>query len=132
MKDQEIIEELRASLEDDGRATCATMHRVAGKVDVDPIEAATVANDVDIRASQCQLGLFGHGPKEEGKGRIVQSGVEVREEVARRLREVQVDGRMSCATAWEIASEFKLKRLDLGNAVETLGISVAPCQLGFF
>ena len=132
MKDQEIIEELRASLEDDGRVTCATMHRVAGKVDVDPLEVATVANDVDIRASQCQLGLFGHGAKEEGKGRIVQSGVEVSEEVAKRIRDAQVDGRMSCATVWEIASEFKLKRLDLGNAVETLGISIAPCQLGFF
>ena len=132
MKDQEIIEELRASLEDDGRVTCATMHRVAGKLDVEPIEVATVANDVDIRASQCQLGLFGHGAKEEGKGRIVQSGVEVSEEVAKRIRDAQVDGRMSCATVWEIASEFKLKRLDLGNAVETLGISIAPCQLGFF
>ena len=132
MKDQEIIEELRASLEDDGRVTCATMYRISGKLDVEPIEVATVANDVDIRASQCQLGLFGHGDKGEGKGRIVQSGVEVREEVAQRLQDVQVDGRLSCATAWEIASEFKLKRLDLGNAVETLGISVAPCQLGFF
>ena len=132
MKDQEIIEELRASLEDDGRVTCATMHRVAGKLDVEPIEVATVANGVDIRASQCQLGLFGHGAKEEGKGRIVQSGVEVSEEVAKRIRDAQVDGRMSCATVWEIASEFKLKRLDLGNAVETLGISIAPCQLGFF
>ena len=132
MKDQEIIEELRASLEDDGRVTCATMHRVAGKLDVEPIEVATVANDVDIRASQCLLGLFGHGAKGEGKGRIVQSGVEVSEEVAKRLRDAQVDGRLSCAAAWEIASELKLKRLDLGNAVETLGISIAPCQLGFF
>ena len=132
MKDQEIIEELRASLEDDGRVTCATMNRIAGKLDVEPMEVATVANDVDIRASQCQLGLFGHGAKEEGKGRIVQSGVEVSEEVAKRIRDAQVDGRMSCATVWEIASEFKLKRLDLGNAVETLGISIAPCQLGFF
>ena len=132
MKDQEIIEELRASLEDDGRATCATMHRIAGKVVVDPIEVATIANDVDIRASECQLGLFGHGAKGEGKGRIVQSGVEVSEDVAKRIRDAQVDGRLSCATAWEIASEFKLKRLDLGNAVETLGISIAPCQLGFF
>ena len=132
MKDQEIIEELRASLEDDGRVTCATMNRIAGKLEVEPMEVATVANDVDIRASQCQLGLFGHGAKEEGKGRIVQSGVEVSEEVAQRLRDVQVDGRLSCAAAWEIASELKLKRLDLGNAVETLGISIAPCQLGFF
>ena len=132
MKDQEIIEELRASLEDDGRVTCATMNRIAGKLEVEPMEVATVANDVDIRASQCQLGLFGHGAKEEGKGRIVQSGVEVSEEVAKRIRDAQVDGRMSCATVWEIASEFKLKRLDLGNAVETLGISIAPCQLGFF
>ena len=132
MKDQEITEELRASQEDDGRVTCATMHRIAGKLDVEPIEVATVANDVDIRASQCLLGLFGHGARGEGKGRIVQSGVEVSEEVAQRMRDAQVDGRLSCATAWEIASEFKLKRLDLGNAAETLEVSIAPCQLGFF
>ena len=132
MQDQGIQEELRASLEDDGRVTCASMHRVARKLDVEPIEVARVANDTDIRASQCQLGLFGHGAKEEGKGRIVQSGVEVSAEVAERLQEAQADGRISCATAWEIASEFKLKRLDLGNAAETLGFSIAPCQLGFF
>ena len=132
MRDQQIADELRTSLEDDGRVTCAAMHGVAGKLDVEPIEVGKIADELDIPASQCQLGLFGHAPRGEGKGRIVQSGVEVSEELADRLRSAAVNGQLSCAVAWEIAGEFRVKRLDLGNAAETLGISIAPCQLGFF
>lgn len=132
MKDQRIGQELRDSVEEDGRVTCATMHRIAGKLDVEPIEVGDTATDLEIHASECQLGLFGHGPKGGGKGRVVRSDVPVNEELAARIRSAAVDGRLSCAALWEIASEFKLTFLDLGNAAETLGIFISPCQLGFF
>jgi hypothetical protein len=132
MKDREIEREVRASLEDDGRITCATMHTIARRLGVDPIEVGKTATGLDIHASQCQLGLFGHGPKGQGKGRIIVSGVDVNEELADRIRVALVDGQLPCVAAWEIASELKLKRLDLGNAAEAMGIPVSPCQLGFF
>jgi hypothetical protein len=132
MTDQDIVNELRTSAEDDGRVTCATMHGIARKLGVEPIEVGNVASEADVHASQCQLGLFGHSPRGQGKGRIVRADVEVSDELAEQMRAALVDGRLPCAAAWDIATELKLKRLDLGNAAETLDLSIAPCQLGFF
>ncbi len=132
MQDQEIVRELLDSLEDDGRVTCATMHRIAAKLDLEPLVVGDTATDAKIQASQCQLGLFGHGPRGQGKGSIIHSQAEVSEELSRRIRGAVVNNRLPCDAAWELASEFKLTRLDLGNAAETLGLSISPCQLGFF
>jgi hypothetical protein len=132
MKDQRIAQELRDALEEDRRVTCATMHRIARKLDVEPIEVGDIATELELKASQCQLGLFGHSPRGQGKGNIVHSQAEVSEELAARLRGAVVNSRLPCDAAWVIASEFRLTRLDLGNAAETLGLSISPCQLGFF
>lgn len=127
-----IADKIKASLEDDGRLTCAMANRIARELEVEPIEVGDMATALGIQASHCQLGLFGHGPKGEGKGRFVESGMEVSEELEARIRDALRRGELPCLAAWEIASEFKLTRLDLGNAAETLGIPISPCQLGFF
>lgn len=132
MTDQRIVQELRDALEEDGRVTCAAMHRIARKLHVEPIEVGDTGTELEIKASQCQLGLFGHGPRGQGKGRIVHSQAAVSEELAARLRGAVVNDKLPCDAAWDLASEFKLTRLDLGNAAETLGLSISPCQLGFF
>jgi hypothetical protein len=132
MTDEEIGRALRTSAEDDGRVTCATMHRIARKLGVEPLEVGRAATEAEIHASQCQLGLFGHSAKGQGKGRIVRADVEVGDELAEQMRSSLANGRLPCAAAWDIATELKLSRLDLGNAAETLDIPIAPCQLGFF
>ena len=133
MVDQDIIaDKIEASVEEDGRLPCPTAFKIARELEVDPLEVGDVATTMDISVSRCQLGLFGHGPKEEGKGRIVQSGMVVGEELAARIRGALVSGQLPCAVAWEIASEFKMTRLEIGNACETLGMRMSPCQLGFF
>ncbi len=133
MIDQETIaDKIRASVEDDGRLTCAKAHQVARHLGLEPSEVGDAATLLDIEASRCQLGLFGHGPKGKGKGGVVESRVKVGEELEARIRKALLNGRLPCSAAWEIASEFKLKRLDLGNAAETLGVRISPCQLGFF
>lgn len=132
MEDQEIADTLRESAEEDGRVSCATMHKIARELGVDPIEVGDAATALDIQASQCQVGLFGHRPRGEGKGRLVEPGMDVSENLEARIRGALDGGRLPCAAAWDIATEVKLKRLDLGNAAETLGIRISPCQLGFF
>lgn len=132
MSEQGIAEKLRASQGEDGRVSCAAMHRIARELGVEPLEVGDAATALDIQASQCQVGLFGHGPKEEGKGRIIKSGMDVSDDLTTRIRGALEGGQLPCAAAWGIASEFKLTRLDLGNAAETLGIHISPCQLGFF
>ena len=133
MADQNTIaDEIEESLEDDGRLPCPTAFKIARELEVEPLEVGDVATGMDISVSRCQLGLFGHGPKEEGRGRIVRSDIAVGEELAARIRGALVSGKLPCAVAWEVASEFKVTRLEISNACETLGIRVSPCQLGFF
>jgi len=133
MVDQDIIaDRINASLEDDGRLSCATAHKIARELEMEPLMVGDVATALDIQTSLCQLGLFGHGPKGEGKGGIVESGMKASEELAARIRDALIAGKLPCSAAWEIASEFKLSRLDLGNAAETVSVRISPCQLGFF
>jgi hypothetical protein len=42
------------------------------------------------------------------------------------------DGRISCAKLWKIAEQFGISRHQVGNAADTLGLKVKPCQLGCF
>jgi hypothetical protein len=130
--DDDIAGRIRASLEEDGRLSCATAHHIARKLEVDPMEVADVATELDVSISRCQLGLFGHSPKGQGKGAVVESGMEVSDALAAAIRARLANGRLSCTAAWEVASAFKLTRLQMGSAAETLGVPISPCQLGFF
>lgn len=42
------------------------------------------------------------------------------------------DGTVACPTAWKIAKDAGISRLDVGVMIDKLGIRVADCQLGCF
>ena len=132
MSEEEIAEQLRETQAEDGRVSCPAMHAIARRLGVDPAVVGKTCTELGIRASDCQLGLFGHGLLREGKGRVVRSDVEVSDELAARIRAAAPDGRISCAELWKIASEFKVPRLFLGSVAETIGVKITPCQLSFF
>lgn len=132
MSEQEIAEQLRGARAEDGRVSCSAMHAIARRLGVDPADVGRTCTEMGIQASDCQLGLFGHGLMGEGKGRVVRSDVAVSDELAARIRSAAPDGRISCAELWKIASEFKVPRLFLGSAAETIGVKITPCQLSFF
>jgi hypothetical protein len=131
MKMPDLAERMKASLEE-GTLPCAVAHSLAAEFNVPPARVGDLANELDIRIARCQLGLFGYGPKSEGKHKIVQPASDVGDELARRLREGADENRLSCATAWAIADDLKIKRLDVSCAVEALGLRMVQCQLGCF
>ena len=122
-----IAEKIK-SLADEGRLTCAMAHRAAEESGVAPSEIGIQADLLELRISQCQMGLFGYG---KGKKKI-DPAIEVDQILWERLEKENQDGRISCARCWEIAREFKMKKLDIGSACEKLGLRVKPCQLGAF
>jgi hypothetical protein len=75
------------------------------------------------------LGLFGYG---SNKGKSLEPAQEVGEELQARIEDGVVEGGLPCASAWDIASELTMKRLDVANATESLGIRITQCQLGCF
>lgn len=130
-KMSDLAERMKASLEE-GTLPCAVAHSLAAEFHLLPARVGDLANELDIRIARCQLGLFGYGPKSEGKHKIVQPAPEVDGELARRLRESVDENRLSCATAWAIADDLKIKRLDVSNAAEGMGLRMVQCQLGCF
>lgn len=117
----------------DGQLSCVNAHAIAAELDVSPLEVGKVVNrDTHLRFYRCQLGLFGYGPKPEGKHKIVQEAPRVPEEIEEALMAHTRDGHIACKAVWNIADDFEYPRLGMANIVESLGLKVTPCQLGCF
>jgi hypothetical protein len=125
---QEIATEIR-ELSTEGKLPCSLAFKAVRRLDVSPQQVGEVANELDVRISRCQLGLFGHG---SAKGKALELVQEVGEELRAAIRGGAVERGLPCAAAWDIAGEMTMKRLDVANAAESLGIKITQCQLGCF
>jgi hypothetical protein len=101
---QEIAAQIKESLAE-GRLPCASAFKVARRMAVNPQQVGEVANELGIKISRCQLGLFGHG---SNKGKSLEPAQEVGEELQARIRDGVVEGGLPCATAWDIAQELTM------------------------
>jgi hypothetical protein len=137
--DQKLEKLIRERLED-GRLPCSQAFALADDLEVEPITVGMEANDADIRISRCQLGLFGYGPKSEGKHKIVHAMEKVPERLAARLRaeaeqDQQSEGAeagITCRGIWRAADDLGYPRMKASSAVEAMGLKVTRCQLGCF
>jgi hypothetical protein len=129
--DDELRHAILERLED-GKLPCAVAHALAHELGVGPLTVGLAANESDIRISRCLLGLFGYGPKAEGKHKIVHAMEEVPQRLAARLRgNANRDG-ITCTAIWDTADTLGYSRLEASSAVEAMGLRVSRCQLGCF
>ena len=124
---QAILERLQ-----EGRLPCNQAFAIAHILGVEPLTVGMTANDADMRISNCQLGLFGYGPKAEGKHKIVHAMEDVPQRLAARLRAEAEGKEITCAAVWRVADGLGFKRLEASSAVEAMGLKVSHCQLGCF
>ncbi len=117
---------------ENGKLACAEAHALAAEYGLEPLAVGQAADAAGVRMFRCQLGLFGYGPKSEGKHKIVQPMETVPQEMADRLRAAAGADGISCREIWRIAAELGTTRLEASGAVETLGLRVSSCQLGCF
>jgi len=115
-----------------GRLSCATAHEIAARLDIAPLEVGRAVNRTELRLYRCQLGLFGYGPKPEGKHKIVLKAGRVPGEIEEALKARSSDGCVSCRDAWAVAEQFEYPRLGIANILEAMGLKVKQCQLGCF
>ncbi len=113
--------------QEDGLLYCASAHRVAKELNIDPSGIGVQADLKELRISKCQMGLFGYP-----SGKKLDPSVDVPDDLWNRLESEAVDGRLSCAQCWAIAKEFKCSKLMVGSACEKLELRIKPCQLGAF
>ncbi len=111
-----------------GKMGCAVAFDIAAHLGVSPAEVGFTIDMLEIRLIKCQLGLFGY---ESGK-KIVQATENVPESLEKAIRDELTGENLSCATAWKIADEFRVGKMGVSSACETLGVKIKPCQLGAF
>lgn len=125
-------EALRGYLNKEGGLSCAAAFRAALELGLEPWAVGRSADLLDIRLVGCQLGLFGYGPKSEGRHKVVKPAEEVSPDLAAAIYAGLEGGRLPCQTAWSIASHMGIARMDVSAAVERLGVRISRCQLGAF
>lgn len=112
-----------------GEVPCAEAERIGVALGVTLEEVGRTLDLLELRIGRCQLGLFGYdGPA----GKAVQPATTVAPELDGAIRGRLVEGRLPCKAAWEIASELRIKRMEVSAACETQKIRIKPCQLGAF
>ena len=111
-----------------GELSCAEAFHLADRLGISPADVGWYADQLRLRLTKCQMGLFGHGP---GK-KVVKPAAEVDEALKDMLMAVLVNDRLSCVAAWDIAAQAGIAKMAVSAACETLGIKIKPCQLGAF
>jgi hypothetical protein len=130
--DERLTIRIQSSLVE-GHLPCLFALAIAHELGVSPLEVGHTANATGVRISRCQLGLFGYGPKSEGKSKIVQAMPQVPDDLATRLRAaLNQAGHLTCAAAFAVAQEAQRPRLEIANAAQALDIHITACQLGCF
>jgi len=111
-----------------GTISCATAHKIARELNISPEEIGFTIDSSEIRITKCQLGLHGFRPEKK----IVKAAETLSQEMETAINDSLVDGRLSCAAAWDIAKKMGMARMEVSAACEALGVKIYSCQLGAF
>ena len=123
----EIVNAAKSQVSE-GTISCAEAFSMASKLNVSPEEVGFTLDFLEIPIIKCQLGLHGYKPTRK----IVEPLEKVSTELGSMIREMLVNGRLPCASAWHIAERFGLRKMEVSSACEALKIKISSCQLGTF
>ena len=110
------------------KISCASAHEIADETGAKPAEVGVALDLLEMRITNCQLGLFGHSPEKK----VVKSSETVSPELEKAIRNSLASDRISCLSCWEIAARFGIARIDVSAACEALELKINACQLGAF
>jgi hypothetical protein len=131
--DMKRLEDMIRIYPHQGMLPCPVAHYIAASLGVTPREVGDRATVLKVKLDLCQLGLFGYGRKGTKTGyKIIGRPVDVPEGVLAEIRAAAKDGKVACADLWDIAARAAITRPEAGNAADSLGFKVSPCQLGAF
>ena len=107
-------------LDSNGRLGCLDAFKAARKLGVKPIEMADICEELGIKITNCELGVF-------GKLQFQDAEIDIYKTIEKNFTK-ETD--ISCKRLWEIAQKSSLRRV--GSAVKNSNAEVVYCQLGCF
>jgi hypothetical protein len=125
--DPRLSESLQSRANESGLA-CAAAFAVASEIGVSPRTVGEAMDQLQIPIIKCQLGLFGYAPKKK----IVKPAETMTADEEKAVRQALVNGKLPCATCWQLAATFGKTRLEMASVCEGLAVKISPCQLGAF
>jgi hypothetical protein len=131
MDNRKIEEWIRINPQE-GSLPCAVAHYIAAALGVPPKEVGDAATAIKVKLDLCQLGLFGYGRKGISEYKNLGRPVKVPEKTLTLIKAAAKDGRIPCKELWAIAARTGIPRPEAGNAADSLGLKISPCQLGAF
>ncbi len=127
----ENADNIRRAIEqrsDQRKITCAEAFNIAADANISPEIVGKLIDDLGVKLTHCQLGLFGHSPDRKK----VTGALDISEDLKNAIMADSEDGRISCRAVWNIALRLQVARQNVSNACEGLKIRIKPCQLGAF
>jgi len=122
------IEEALKQLASNGEIPCAVAFKIANDLNIEPGDVGITADLLEMRLIKCQLGLFGYQPAKS----IVKPAREVSKDLEEGIRGGLENGKLPCITAWEIAKDLGIRKMEVSSACEALEIKICSCQIGAF
>lgn len=114
---------------DAGReVSCALAFEIAEGMGVNPEDVGRTADMLDIPLIKCQLGLFGYKPD----NKIIRAEDTTNMELKYAVIGSSDNSRLSCEKAWQIADQFNISKLMVGNMCQANRIKIKDCRLGAF
>lgn len=124
----ETTTETLRSIVDSDSIDCASAFNLSRKLSLPTSETGLYLDHCNIRLKRCQIGLFGYG----SGNKLIKKLSSLDPSLSDRITSLTENDRLSCASVFIIASEFRISKVDVGNACETLGIKINGCRFGAF
>ncbi|MDO9567561.1 MAG: hypothetical protein Q7J15_12605 [Candidatus Desulfaltia sp.] len=112
----------------DGKLPCLVTFQIADSLQVAAAEVGRTVDLLNFRLTKCQLGLFGYKPEKK----TIKAKEPEDQNLKTAIKDRLIEGRLSCISAWEIASKFNVPKMIVSSACEALNIKIIKCQLGAF
>ncbi len=116
-KEQKQI--IQKNLDENGRLSCIKAMKVAKKIGEDRQNMSAITKSLDIKITNCELGVF-------GKLKFQEASKDIYDEILSDFGQKEI----KCEDLWNESKKTSLKKV--GSTVKNSDLEVTYCQLGCF
>ena len=110
------------NLDSNGNLPCIKAFKVARLIGVKPKDMAQIAKDMNIKISNCELGVF-------GKLQFSSANEDIYNKLSSNSSE---NKKVNCEIAWKLAQEKGSTLKKVASSIKNTDLKVTHCQLGVF